>query len=153
MVHAGRPSVSGVSMGVECSTAAAQAATEGSVAECAAAQHLELERGEETRERWPHGGIVSGSGGGGGSGSGDVAEPGGSEGTRRARVFEAVASIARDPPLVFSEEVLGVFNAGRRRSDSGQGRLGQGGGDDGEGGGGYGPEMDRVVESLTSLGR
>ena len=74
-------------------------------------------------------------------GGGDVA----AAGTLGAAALEAVAAMARNPPLVMSEEALEVLEGGRT------GEEGEGGA--GAGAGGYGPKLGRVVESLTSLGR
>eukprot|EP00904_Undaria_pinnatifida_P002740 jgi/Undpi1/12467/HiC_scaffold_5.g02138.m1 len=61
---------------------------------------------------------------------------------------DAIAGIARDPPLNFSEEILGVIKGGEAprgwggKSSGARDRIG-----------GYGPQMDRVIDSLVSLGR
>lgn len=77
-------------------------------------------------------------------------------------LFETIGALARDPPLVLSEEILGVFKKNivvlAKSSVSGEGggrneRREYGAISSNQGIGGYGPEMDHAVESLVSLGR
>lgn len=75
----------------------------------------------------------------GGAGGGDSA----SAGTLGAATFEAIAAMARDPPLVMSDEALGVLEGGVSGAQA----------EGGAGAAGYGPELARVVEALKSLGR
>ena len=118
-------------------------------------------------------GCDSGSGGGSGGGSGtdggsyEGAIGGGegaaataistatatwsARGTSRGRVFEAIAEIARDPPLNFSEDILEVMKGGDREAPPELAGSQEGGTDQEVGG--YGPKMDRVIDSLMSLGR
>lgn len=74
---------------------------------------------------------------GGNASPGDVTQRAGKLG---AATLDAIIAIARDPTLVMSEEALEVLK-------------GATGGGSGEGCEGYGPKMDRIVESVTSLGR
>ena len=117
------------------------------------------------------GGSCSFSGGGGGGGSydggissgGDASGTGSAGGTRRTRVYELIADIARDPPLNFSEDFLAVLKGGGRGAPqgfAGSQKGGVGEGDGGSSGGGtdecidgYGPTMGRPIDSLMSLGR
>lgn len=112
---------------------------------------------------------VSDGGGGGSGGSyddgiacgGDASATGSAGVTCRARVYEAIADIARDPPLSFSEEILGVLKGegrGASQGFAGSGGVGEGGGSSSGGGtdkciDGYGPTMERAIDSLMSLGR
>ncbi|CAB1119181.1 unnamed protein product [Ectocarpus sp. CCAP 1310/34] len=69
--------------------------------------------------------------------SGDVTQQAGKLG---AATLDGIIAIASDPPLIMSEEALEILK-------------GATGGGSGEGFEGYGPKMDRIVESVTSLGR
>ena len=77
---------------------------------------------------------------------------------RRERLYSVVSAIARDPPLIFSDEVACVLK-GREEvcAWAGGGGVEHGIGDDsgsvGEIIGGYGPEMDYVIDSLMCIGR
>ena len=88
---------------------------------------------------------------GGSDASATSSATGSAQGSRRARVFETIAEIARDPPLNFSEDILEVIKGGGGEPPPGLAGSQEGGTD--EGVGGYGPQMDRVIDALTSLGR
>lgn len=105
--------------------------------------------GEEATTEGPSGGVARGDAGPPSSLPESGAEEEDAKKEKRASVFESLAALSRDPPLVFSGEVLRVLTEV-------EGEIEEGGGTGwgGEGGiGGYGPEMDAVVESLISLGR
>ncbi|CAM9798249.1 unnamed protein product [Pylaiella littoralis] len=67
-----------------------------------------------------------------------------SGGTISASALEMIVAIARNPPLVMSEEALEVLKTHQRNGSEAEAERGTGG---------YRPKLERVVEALTSLGR